>query len=193
MKKLTAFALLKPRDRKSSSGSIALGARRSPLPGDEHRDEHEADRERRDHLGARPADGVRADEAPGQAEHAAAGEQEPAEVELWSRTEALREPGERERSQYQADRHVEPEDPVPVEAVDDGAADDRPCRNRETGDTAPEPDRGTALLGRKCGADQRQGQRHHDRSRGALKRACRDQRVHVRGQRRGRGCSGEAQ
>src|SRR5947207_444318 len=80
----------------------------------------------------------------------------------------LVEPGERHRGEQEADRHVEPEDPLPREALDDRAADERPDCHRESADTAPgskcEP---TALARNRCGK-KRQGQRRDDRSTDAL-------------------------
>jgi hypothetical protein len=56
-----------------------------------------------------------------------------------------------------ADRHVQPEDPVPVEALDDRAADDRADRDAEAADAAPDADRGRAHpIGDRLG---QQGQR----------------------------------
>ena len=50
--------------------------------------------------------------------------------------------------QHEPDRHVQPEDPVPRDAVDDGAADERAERDREAADAAPRAERHAAPLRR---------------------------------------------
>ena len=52
----------------------------------------------------------------------------------------------------EADRHVEPEDPLPREALDDGAADERAEGDREAADPAPGAERDAAPLGGHGGA-----------------------------------------
>ena len=84
----------------------------------------------------------------------------------------------------EADRHVEPEDPVPVEALGDGATDERPDGDGETGDAAPGAERDRATLGRDRGGQDGQGQRRDDRAADALDGAGEDQDL---GRRRQRG------
>ena len=52
--------------------------------------------------------------------------------------------------QGEADRHVDPEDPVPGEAVDDGAADQRAEGDAEAADAGPDAERDAALAGGKA-------------------------------------------
>lgn len=70
---------------------------------------------------------------------------------------------------------VDPEDPVPVEALREGAADDRAECDREAGESAVDADDEPAFLGWKCGGDDCQAQRQHDRRADALDRAGGDQ------------------
>ena len=55
--------------------------------------------------------------------------------------EGVRQHGQDERDRDDADRHVDPEDGLPVPALDDGAADQRADRDAEPGDAAPDADR----------------------------------------------------
>src|ERR671915_334563 len=59
-------------------------------------------------------------------------------------TVALGQPPAGERQQRDADRHVDPEDPLPRDAVDHGAADQRPEGDGEAGDPRPGADRQAA-------------------------------------------------
>ena len=60
----------------------------------------------------------------------------------------------------EADRHVEPEDPLPGDALDDRAADERPDRDGQAADAAPgaedEPRRSAGTAARQDGQRQRQ-------------------------------------
>ena len=94
------------------------------------------------------------------------------------------ERGQREHDQ--PDRHVEPEDPVPVEALGDGAADERADGDREAGDPAPGPERDGASLRRDGRGQDGQGQRRDDRAADALDRAGEDEDLGRRRQRRER-------
>ena len=67
-----------------------------------------------------------------------------------------------------AERHVDPEDPVPVEALGDRAADQWSGRDTETGDPAPDPDDRAAAVGRERRGEEGQPQGHHDRGTEAL-------------------------
>ena len=53
----------------------------------------------------------------------------------------------REREQDQPDRDVQPEDPLPGDPFDDGAADERPHRDGEARDAGPRTERGAAAFG----------------------------------------------
>ena len=122
-----------------------LGAQ---LPRDERRDEGEADDERSDDLGRGPADRVAADERPDDPEEARADEPDAGQVDAAERALRLVEPQQCERQEHEAERNVQPEDPVPGDAVHDGAADERPERDREAADAAPGAEEDAAALGR---------------------------------------------
>ena len=93
-----------------------------------------------------------------------------------------------ERDQREPDRDVEPEDPLPRDPLDDGAADERADRDAEAADPAPDPERRAAPLGRERLGDQGQGERGDDRRAESLQGSRRDQRVDRGRQRRqGRG------
>src|SRR5581483_2952483 len=85
------------------------------------------------------------------------------------RTMRLLEAPPCERRKHEPDRDVEPEDPVPRDPVDDGAADERPERYRETADPAPDPEREPAPLRRHARREDRQRQRRDDRPADALR------------------------
>ena len=57
----------------------------------------------------------------------------------------------RERQGDDPDRHVDPEDPVPVDALGDRAADDRPHRDGQAGESAVDADDHPAPFGRESG------------------------------------------
>ena len=84
----TAFVTVNARFRKKRSGSIGAGVRVS----------HQHERDEQDHptmiepehLGRAPAEGVRADDAPDEAEEPEAGEHEADEVELVVRSRVSR-------------------------------------------------------------------------------------------------------
>ena len=97
--------------------------------------------------------------------------------------------GEHDRDD--ADGDVEPEDPVPRDAVDDRAADQRAGRDGDAGDAGPDAERHAALAFGERRGQQRQRQRRDDRAADALDGAGRDQRVGGRGQRGRRGGGGE--
>ena len=110
----------------------------------------------------------------------------PRQVERALGAAALGDPGEHERHGEQADRDVDPEDPLPGEALGDGAADHRAARDREAGEALQRADRRAAALGREGGADERQRERHHERGAGALDGAGGDQRSRRRARARRR-------
>ena len=98
-----------------------------------------------------------------------------------------RDPREHERDRQQADRDVDPEDPLPGEAVGDRAADHRPAGDGEAGQALQRAHRRAAPLGREGGADERERERHHERRAHALDGAGGDQRAGVGRERAGRG------
>ena len=135
----------------------------------------DADRVGGERRGGRPAVGVAARRRPHDAEQAAAREREAGQVERHLRAAALGQAARGERGGRQADRDVDPEDPVPVERLDDDAAEQRPERDADAGDRRPQAERGRAALGREGGRQQRQRERHEQRGAEALDGACDDE------------------
>ena len=128
------FASAKPA-RKNRIGSIGAVARSSQ--GTNAASSGRADDERADDLRAAPSPGRCRGRAPDDSEQAGAREREARQVELAVRAVALLEPAQRERHEHDSDRDVEPEDPLPRDALDDRAADERPEGDREPADAAP--------------------------------------------------------
>ena len=90
--------------------------------------------------------------------------------------------------QNEADRDVEPEDPLPGDALDDRAADQRAERDGQAADPAPCSEREPALLRRCRVAEDRQRKGHDDRSPETLEGAGEHERLDRRRERgRGRG------
>ena len=167
---------LKARERKKRIGSIGAGARSSQATNAASSDQRRRSA-RPSTVLRRPAELCAADDAVDDAEQAEPAEREAGQVELVGRAVGLAQAAAGERGEHEADRHVEPEDPVPGDAVDDGAADERAERDAEAGDARPGADREAALLGRERGGEQRQRERRDDRGAGALQRAGGDQRA----------------
>src|SRR4029077_4371591 len=90
-----------------------------------------------DDLRAGPSDLVAANKAPDEAKQANAREGEPREVERVVGAARLTQAQCGKRDQDEPDRHVEPEDPLPGDALDDRAADERPDRDGQSADPAP--------------------------------------------------------
>jgi hypothetical protein len=181
MNRLTALALANVRSPNSPTGIIGLSDRRSQAT---NAPANTAPAASEPSTSALPR-GVGADQAPGDAERAGAGEQQARDVELRPGAEALGETRGGQRDQDDADGNVEPENPVPADASHDGAADDGADRHAEAGDAAPQTDRGAPLLGRECLTDQGQREREHDRRAGALDGTGGDERARARRERRG--------
>ena len=95
-----------------------------------------------------------------------------------SRDSLMHEP--RDDDPGDADRHVDEEDPVPVDVVDDQAAGERADRERERRDAGPDADRLAALLRRERRGDDRQRRRVHERRADALHDARADQEAGAR-------------
>ena len=88
---------------------------------------------------------------------------------------ALAQPDRGQGGHRQPDGHVDPEDPLPGQALHHGAAQDRAGRDAEAGQGAPDADGRAALLGREGVADQRQGERQQQGRAAALDGAGGDQ------------------
>ena len=137
--------------------------------------------------GAGPAERLRAHEAEDDAEQAAGTERKAAQVERAVWAAALGQPARGQRSEREADGHVDPEDPVPGDALHDGAADERAERDGDAGDARPDADGDAAALLGKGFGEQRERERRDDRGAGALHRARGDQQVGAARQRGGGG------
>ena len=75
---------------------------------------------------------------------------------------------EHERDGDDAERDVEPEDRLPVPALDDGAADQRAERDAEAGDAAPDADGGGPQALADAAGEQGERERHERRGADAL-------------------------
>ena len=124
-------------------------------------------------------------------QQAGADEAEARDVETALGAMALGQAQRRQRHDDQADRHVEPEDPVPVEAFGDGAADQRPDRDGEAGDATPRPEGDGTALRRDGGGQDGQGERRDERTADALDGTSQDEDVGRRRQGGERGSAGE--
>ena len=133
--------------------------RRAALPGDEGRQQREPDARARRARSCSSSPAPAAHDPEHEPEQADARERHAGQVEPVVGAEALAQRRARPRREQQPDRHVEPEDPVPGDALDDRAADHRAERDAEAADPAPDADRQPALLGRERLAQQRQRQR----------------------------------
>ena len=113
--------------RKKRIGSI--GSRVRSSQSDERGEEREPERRSSRRSRAAPADRVPADEAPDDPEEAGARERRGRAGRAASGPVGLLRRRTGQRDEHEADRHVEPEDPLPREPFDDGAADQRAERD----------------------------------------------------------------
>ena len=154
---------VKPRLRNSCSGSIGSGARSSQAA--KPATSRGADDDGGKHGRTGPAVVVPAHHAEHDPEQPQAGQGHAGQVQAGRRAVALAEPRPRDREERQADRHVQPEDPLPGGALDHGAADERPDGDGETAHCSPCAE-GEAAPGGRHGRRQ-QGQRQRDDDGGA--------------------------
>jgi hypothetical protein len=77
----------------------------------------------------------------------------------------------RQRDQHEADRDVEPEDPLPGDPLAHGAADERAERDAEAAHAGPDIERHPAFLAGHGLGEQRQRQRQDDGGPETLQRA----------------------
>ena len=108
-----------------------------------------------------------------------------------ARSEALRHAPEHKGHDEQADGDVEPEDPLPGEALGNGAAHHRTSEDGQPGHTTEGPECPRPLLRREGHAQLRHGQRHHQRRAAPLDGARGDQGADVGSERAGRRCRHE--
>jgi hypothetical protein len=152
--------------------------------------------ERGQDLGASPADVVRPDEPPGESDHGDRAECNATDVDRLAWAERLGKESSRKECRHDADRDVDPEDPVPVDSFRDRAADDRPKGNREAGEAAVDAEDRCSPLGGERLRQDRQAQRQDHGAAEALDRACADQHRRARREsasRRRRGEQNESQ
>lgn len=141
--------------------------------------------------GAGPAVGVGADQPVDDAEEAAADQEGARDVEPGVRGVRLRQTQPGQRQQNQADRHVQPEDPLPGEVLGEAAADQGPAGDGKSGDGAEDAERHAAAGGGHGGREQGERQRHHDRRTDPLDGPEGDQLIDPGRQGRGGGGAGE--
>ena len=138
--------------RRPASGTAAcgsIGGRRAQFPADE-RDRRARARPRawRRPRGLLQPAALPAHQSPHDAERGAGHQHEAGDVERGAARRALPGCGRATSGiDDEADRDVEPEDPLPGEALGDRAADDRAGDHREPGDAAEDPERRPARLG----------------------------------------------
>ena len=184
MKSEAPLAAENARSRKNRIGSIGSAARSSHAT-NAARNERTG-HERGDDLRARPTVRVAVHEAPDDPEQSQPTEHHARHVErlvVAAGLAQLRGEGE----QDEADRHVQPEDPVPGDALDDRAADERPHSHGEAGDARPGAERDSASVRGHRRAEKGQRQRRDDRAAETLQRTCGDQPLGRRGERGHRG------
>ena len=117
-----------------------------------------------------PAPGRGLDERPDQAEHRA-GQQHDAEDVEGARGvlgAVVEQDQQAEDEGEDADRHVDEEDRLPADVLDEHAAEDRAAGGGGADDHAPDADRHVQLLGREGGAQQAERGRHQQGAEQAL-------------------------
>src|SRR5258707_572079 len=90
--------------------------------------------------------------------------------------------GQREGGGNDADRHVDPEDPVPVQPLSDRASNERAARYGESGKPTPDADYSSAAMGRKRRDEDRETEGGDDGGSDTLHRPSGDQHLLRRGQ-----------
>ena len=150
----------KPVDRKMASGIIGSGARQ--LSNDEAQEQRRAEGQADQVVGASPAHLPAFDEAPDQRGQTSRHKDQSRDVESGARAPALGQAQPRPDGGDDTDGNVDPEDPVPIELLSDGAADEGATGDGEPGDTAPDPDHGTAPLRGERPGEQGETERHDD-------------------------------
>ena len=89
---------------------------------------------------------------------------------------------QRQGDRQQADRHVDEEDPLPAEGVDEHAPDERAHGHPDADARSPDPERGLALAGRELLRDQGEHRSEHRRAADSLQAAGEVERERVRGE-----------
>ncbi len=115
------------------------------------------------------------DEAVDDAGEAGRGQHQATEIEALVGPEGLVQPAPRGDHGNDADRDVEPEDPLPGEALGDGATDERSDGDGKAADAAPGAERECAAFRRNGGGEDRQRQRNDEGTAHTLQSAGNDE------------------
>jgi hypothetical protein len=121
-----------------------------PLPQGEAGQEHGPGAHRAKNGGTRPAQRVGSDEAVDDAQEAATGKKQAGHVDAGVDAVAFLESRHGQGQDDETNRHVEPEDPVPGDAVDHRSADNRTQSHPQTADARPDAQGDAAPPGGKC-------------------------------------------
>ena len=127
------------------------------------------------------------------AKSARCGQGEPREVEgpVERAIARLRHEQQRGDDACRTERHVDVEDPVPVDRLDQRSADERPEREPDRRDADPDPDRRRPFPGMERRRDDRERGGQDERRSEALQRAGRDQQAAAHGEGAGERADGE--
>jgi hypothetical protein len=153
------------------------------LPPDECQQQRAASQQRADGWRAGPSGVAALHQGPDQRDDPAGHQGDSWQVEPPRRAVAFRQQPHAERRGGQPGRHVEPEDPLPAQALGNGTAGERAGRDGQPGQAAVDTDDQPAPLRGECGGEDRQAQRQDDCRTESLNRARRDQHGGVGSQR----------
>jgi hypothetical protein len=152
------------------------------LPGQEPAQEDRSAEERAEDLCADPAGLGGADESPDDGDDTSGEQDDADEVDPIRCAVALGEQRCSEQHCEQADRDVQPEDPLPVESLRDHPSDEGTRGDGQSRQPAIDADNQAPALGRERGGQDRQAERHDGGCSEALHRPGRDEVREVRGQ-----------
>jgi hypothetical protein len=145
------------------------------LPDRECHERDDADADGKDRLDAGPAELVAVDQAPHHGQQAAAREAQAGQIESSRWAAGLFEPERRQGDGDQADRYVDPEDPLPIQALGDRPTDERTDRDGEAGDATPCAERDGSTFRTDGGGQDRQAEWRDDGATDALDRPSEDE------------------
>src|SRR5215469_14404650 len=179
-KKFAALPAEKARERKKRRGTIGIWVRCSQITkATTSSPSHEGPYD----LNAAPARAITAYQPPHEPEGRACHDQHTAEVKHGAWPEAFLNADESKRHDDQADRDIEPEDPLPGQTLSDGSTYDWARDEGQPRQTPKDAQRPRSLRRLERRAQQRQGQRRHQRGASALDGARGDQPADVRRER----------
>ncbi len=162
----------KARERKNRIGTIGAGTQ---FPDNEGHRKPGPCCQRRDDLKTAPAGAIAAYQPPHYPQGRTRHQYKAAHVKIHACPETLWDATEHERNDEQADGDVEPEDPLPGEALGDRATYYRASEKGQPGHTPEDPQRPPSSLRRERRAQLRQRQRHDQRCPASLDSARGDQ------------------